>query len=149
MIERYGEEIEFDLFERGADLLDYFRGARPWAQLDRYVRRLPSWSETKRAMADDDELQRYREEHAPKTSARRPPRLTEWTLADELFAALADTTNAICVAVGQSVSPRGKGPKFKPGRRPLTAAERAERRRDRDTIAEIVSIMLPREPGSG
>lgn len=40
-------------------------------------------------------------------------------------------------------SERGKGPKFKPSIRPKTAAERAEARRDRETVEEIRALALP------
>ncbi len=142
MIERYGEQIETDLFERGWDLLDYFRGARPWAQLMRLVNTLPAWSHTGRAMADDDDLQRFRERKFGPTPAAGPRMtLSGWSEFDELLATINDAANSIKVTIAQSVTERGKpAPKFKPHRRPLTAADRAERRRDRDTVNDIVAI---------
>lgn len=145
MIERYGDKIEVDLFEHGWDILDFFRGARPWSQLVRIVDTLPAWTNTGRAMADDDELQRYREQHAPSHGAPRPARLTEWGPFDELIATIVDVGNLIRTAIAQANAPKGKRYPFKPNRRPKTAAQRSEARQEREAVAEIVALVLPRD----
>lgn len=129
------------------NIFDYFEGVRPWAQLVRFVNHLPSYSATGRAMADDDDLAEWREQQmTPAERARgpRPPRITEWTLADELLATMADMTTALRTTLVALQTPKGKqAPKFKPMRRPLTAAERVEKRRELQTVAEIISIARP------
>lgn len=146
MIERYGEAIEVDLFERGGwDLLDFFRGARPWSQLTRIVDTLPAWSRTGRAMADDDELQRYREQRGVSHSRPRPPRITEWSDFDELIATITDVGNLIRTTIAQANAPKGKRYQFKPHRRPKSAAERAAARRERETVEDIVRLVRPRD----
>lgn len=151
MINRYGEEIEADLFDRGWDLLDFFRGARPWGQLMRLVDHMPAWSRTGRAMADDDDLHAYRQRRLVEAGvkARRPPRLTEWTEFDELIQTMQDIGTSIRVTIAQSVTPKGKpAPSFKPGRRPMTAGDRAEKRADRETVQDIIALALPNGPES-
>lgn len=56
-MEKYAEEIECDLQSfRNVDLLDFFRGVRPWAQYYRMVKHLPSEGKFKAAQAADPEL---------------------------------------------------------------------------------------------
>lgn len=149
MIDRYGEAIESDLFDRGWDLLDFFRGTRPWAQLVRLVDNLPAWSRTGRAMVDDDELHEWRERRRAEQglSARPPLRMRDWTEFDELIQTVHDAANAIRITIAQVNTPKGRNaPTFKAGKRPLTAAERHERRKDRQVVADIVAQLLPDGP---
>jgi hypothetical protein len=95
-------------------------------------------------MADDDELQRYREEHTPSHGKPRPARLTEWTALDELISTIVDVGNMIRTTIAQANAPKGKRYTFKPTRRPKTAAQRAEARKERDTVAEIVQMVRPK-----
>lgn len=144
-MDSYGAALEADLFERGWDLLDYFRGVRPWPQLLRLVEHLPPHSHFRRALADDDDLQ-ARIDAQPKPPRRRSgPSLRDWDEHQELRAALADGFALVQQAVGASVTPKGKSPpKFTPVRRPRTAADRAQRRREEAVHAEIVAQVLPK-----
>jgi hypothetical protein len=58
VIDRFGDEIEFDLLERGVCLYDFFTGRRPWAQLERILARLPRHSHYKAAMDNDEDYAR-------------------------------------------------------------------------------------------
>lgn len=131
----------------GWDLLDFFRGKRPWAQLVRIVERLGPWSHTGRAIADDDDLQREREARlGVKAAAKRSgrPRLQDWSETDEILATLRDVAERISVTVVQVNTEKGKSkPRFTPVRRPRTAVDRAELRRDLDTVSEIVAAATP------
>ncbi|ALE77671.1 hypothetical protein WY02_03520 [Pseudonocardia sp. AL041005-10] len=78
-IDLYGEAIESDLADRGIDLLDFFRGARPWTQLARMLPRLPEGSRYRAALLDDEDLARARieaeddeDDDAPSKSDRPP-----------------------------------------------------------------------------
>jgi hypothetical protein len=130
----------------GWDLLDYFRGVRPWAQLQRLVEGFGPWTHTGRAIADDDDLQRDREDRLglAKAGRSRRPRLTEWSETDEILATLRDVAERISKTVVQVNTPKGKSaPKFSPQFRPKSAHERAERRRDLDVVTEIVAAATP------
>ncbi len=110
---------------------------------------LPSHSHYRRAVADDDDLQQEIERHAARSGTevggRRRPSVRDWTEHDELRACLTDVGNLIQQAIGASVTPKGKSPpKFKATRRPLTAADRAQHRREQATHSEIVSQMIPK-----
>jgi len=119
--------------------LDYFRGTRPWAQLLRLVDRLPEHSHYQRALEDDDELHRR---HPPATARR--PSLRSWSADRELLATLHDVASLIQVAIVGVNTPKGKkAPKFKPVRRPETAADRARRRRELEMHADNVRQLLP------
>lgn len=61
-----------------------------------------------------------------------------------MLATITDAANAIRQTVIAAQTPKGKRPpQFKPSPRPLTARERVEQRRDRQTVAEIVAIATP------
>ncbi len=124
------------------DLLDWFRGRHPWPQLLRLLRRLPEHSQYQLAISDCDEL--YADvEPAPKR--RRPP-LQAWSAERELLATLHDVASLIQVAIVAVNTPKGKkAPSFKAVPRPETAADRARRRREQQTHAEIVEMFKPRE----
>jgi hypothetical protein len=134
--------------ERGLNIFDYFEGVRPWGQLVRFVNHLPGYSATGRAMADDDELAAWREQQmTPAQRARgpRPPKVTEWTFGDELLTTMVDMATAIRTTLVALQTPKGRqAPKFKPARRPITAAQRIERRKEQQTVADIVAIARPR-----
>lgn len=133
------------MFDRGWDLLDYFRGVRPWSQLVRLVENLPPYSKYKLALSDDDEIQRWRERRFNgKTPPPRPPSLDSWTVEDEIMGVLHDGFSLLRNTIISVNLPKGKqAPKFKPAKRPVTAAERAERRRDRDIHESIVRKVRP------
>lgn len=71
LINRHGEDIEADFFERGWDLLDWFRGERPWSQLLRFINRLPNHSHYKSAILDDDEVARQTVQSGMKAQNRK------------------------------------------------------------------------------
>lgn len=111
------------------------------------IDRLPAHSHFRRAVADDDDLQRRIDAQAEGTGRRRRsgPALQDWTAHDELIACLTDVGNLVQQAIGASVTPKGKRPpKFTPVRRPRTAADRAKRLREEAVHAEIVSQVLRR-----
>lgn len=108
----------------------------------RLVNRLPAWSNFGRALADDDELHRWREDQRGPKTPEKPRRISDWTDFDELIATITDLGNALRTTIIAANSEKGKGPKFKPLARPKTAAERAEARRDRETVADIIAIAL-------
>lgn len=133
------------MFERGWDLLDFFRGVRPWTQLLRLADNLPPYSKYKLALANDDELQRYRERRFNgKPPPPRPPSLADWTVEDEIMTVLHDGFSMIRYTLVALQTQKGKSPpKFTPARRPMTAAERAERRRDQDAHHDILRKARP------
>jgi hypothetical protein len=134
-----------DLFDRGWDLLDYFRGVRPWTQLLRIADRLPPHSRFKHAVADDDELQRWREDRFKgRVPPARPPRLSEWTVFDDIMTTLNDGFSLLRHTIVSVNAEKGKRPPaWKPTRRPKSAADRAESRRDMDTVMDIRRKVLP------
>jgi hypothetical protein len=128
--------------------LDYFRGIRPWSQLIRLADHLPPYSHYKLALTDDDDLQRYREARyaGQKMPPPRPPTLDSWTETDEIIAVLHDGFGILHHTLIAINTDKGKKPpKFVPARRPRTAAERAESRRDREQLDELRAKLRPKE----
>lgn len=126
--------------------MDYFRGDRPWAQLVRIVQRLGPYTHTGRAIADDDELARRRDEANGGKPGARPgrPNLRSWERFDELTATITDVGNLIRTTLVQVNTQKGQpAPKFKPTKRPQTADDRRERMRDLETVSDIVSMVRP------
>lgn len=76
--------------------------------------------------------------------AERRPRLTEWDPVEELRAELRDLGSRVEAAIANANRPKGRRPyRPKPAARPLTAAQRAERRADYATHLDIVAKVLP------
>jgi hypothetical protein len=145
LLDRYGAALEADLFERTWDLLDFFRGVRPWPQLLRLMDHLPPLSHFRRAVADDDDLARRAELAAlGRPSSRGAPSLAHWTEMDDLIATLTDGFTLVQLAIASANTPKGKSPpKFRPTPRPRSAWQRAQSRRDETVHQEIVAQLLP------
>lgn len=156
MVERinlYGAAIEYDLWDRGYDLLDYFRGTHPggWNHLLRMLARLPTGSHFRAAVADDDELAtRMAEIHGPlhkRKGGGRPP-LTEF---DRHAAYLHKISNQLtylawAVFAAQAGKKRGQPPKGDKG--PETADERVDFRGFLAEHEEVVAQVLKDKGGS-
>jgi hypothetical protein len=129
------------------DLLDWFRQVHPWGKLFRLLDRLPWWSQYKLAIADDDELATLvRETGTPDPdTGTKQPKLSEWNPIREIVVEVRDAASRIEAAVANSARRKGsKAIRPKPAARPLTAAQRVERREDYAAHLSIVEAVLPR-----
>ena len=90
-------------------------------------------------------MQRWREQrYRGKPPPPRPPSLRSWTVHDEILAAIHDLGEVLRTTMIALEMPKGKkapSPKF--AKRPKTAAERADSRRDREMAEGIVRQVLP------
>jgi len=113
----------------GVDLLDYFRGRRPWRQLLRFLAGMPAHSRYMAALADDEATAR-------RVAADRTRRPAPMTMAgyDPMIARL-DTVIDVLVAAHSTGSTPPRMP------RPVTAldrlAARDARSRHRDRVRMI------------
>lgn len=146
LIDRFGPEIEYDLAaELGVDLLEFFRAARPWTQLERFLARLPSHGHYKAALADDDVFARqYLEAHPdPAGAPSRAPTMLGWSPVYGLLVAQLETMRqhiAITVACN---SEDGQVDKPDPLPHPVTAIERAQDALRRNARAARMAVLLP------
>lgn len=136
-VDCYGAEIEADLADRGHDLLDWFRGLRPWTQLARLLARLPEGSRTVAAVLDDEDLaaQRIAEGLERPDGGGRPGLLGETQdrmLLRAVVSALLRIEHAT-YAVHAGKGKAGTPPRPLPG--PETAEDRV-RKRTADTELE-------------
>ncbi|AZS11713.1 tail assembly chaperone [Arthrobacter phage Maja] len=134
-VDRYGDEIEYDLHQMGLDLIDFFRGRHSWRKLSNLVRQLPSSSRTIEAMADDDEMADMMMD-APK-AADTGPRLSEYTPEVARLDVLVDRLSELISATIQVHG--GKAPRIRPAKRPETAFSRAEKRRTEQRISSLIA----------
>lgn len=151
-IDCYGEAIEADLFDRGADLLDWFRGDRPWPQLLRILARLPEGSRYTAALLGDDDLARQRlaetdddpDEDPDRRRSRRPPLVGE-SYDRALRRATVSSLMRVEHAIYAVNAPKGKGGKPP---RPLLGPETAQDRlREQLADAEVEDIFDQVAPG--
>lgn len=127
------------------DLLDWFRQVHPWGKLFRLLDRLPWWSQYKLAIADDDELAELAHEAGATNKKASTPKLAEWNPVREVIVEVRDAATRIEAAVANSVRGKGRNPvRPKPSARPLTAAQRVDRRADYADHLSIVKKVLPR-----
>lgn len=150
----YGPGIEFDLWDRGYALTDYFLGAVPggWDHLFRMITRLPMGSHYRAGLADDDGLAeqilaRYGPEHTRPKSGGRPP-LAEFDRHAAYLHAISNKLGYIGWAVFAAQAGKKKGSPPKGDKGPETAAERAEFRDHMREHEEIVGQVLKRKGGS-
>lgn len=152
MINVYGGGIEYDLWDRGHDLADYFRGHRPWDHLLRMLARLPMGSHYRAAIADDDVLaEQIAAVHGPLHKRRkgsgRPP-LTEFTREISYLHRIDNRLEYLAWAVfaAQAGKKRGSPPKGTKG--PETADERVDFRGFLVEHEEVVGQVLKSKGGS-
>jgi hypothetical protein len=128
--------IEADLHhEYGLDLLDFFRGQYSWRKLENLIRRLPSWSLTTEAMANDDDLAEVMADQPQGPSTG--PRLSEYTPEAARLDVLTDRVGELIGVVMQVAG--GNAPRLRPARRPDTALARAEKRRVDKRMGSLVA----------
>lgn len=131
-IDLYGDDIEADFFDRGTDLLDWFRGRRPWPQLHRLLRRMPEGCRYRAAVLDDDELARERiAAGLVATSSKRPPLLGE-TQDRAYLRALVTAVQRVEFATYAAVVGKKAGQPPRPLLGPETAEDRVK-----DQIADV------------
>ena len=149
----YGAAIEYDLWSRNRDLLDYFRGAVPggWDHLLRMLARLPMGSHFRAAVADDDALaEQVAEIHGPlhkRKGGARPP-LTEFDRQVMYLHKISNQLQYLAWATfaAQAGKKRGSPPKGDKG--PETADERVDFRGFLLEHEEVVGQVLKDKGGS-
>lgn len=149
-IDCYGEAIEADLalggrgYSGGADLLDWFRGLRPWPQLARLLRRLPEGSRYVAAVLDDEDLaaERIAAGIEPPTPRKRPP-LEGETQDRMLLRALVSGIHRVehAVYAAQAGKKAGKPPRPLPG--PDTADDRVRSRVADAELEDLFDRLTP------
>lgn len=150
----YGAAIEFDLWDRGHDLLDYFRGGVPggWDHLTRMLARLPTGSHFRAAVADDDALaEAMVEVHGPlhqRKGNSRPP-LTEWSREVAYLHRIDYRLAYLAWAVFAAQAGKKRGQPPKPDKGPETADERVDFRGFLVEHEQVASQVLKRKGGSG
>ncbi|MGW4769861.1 hypothetical protein ACWEO2_17675 [Nocardia sp. NPDC004278] len=139
LIEQRGEEIEADLFEHGWDLLDYFRGRRPWPQLIRLLRRLPMWSHYQSALLMDPELgARRAQQERDEDAAPQPLSPLHYDLSALLTLRQIDITKELIRVVASVFADTPAAP-LPPEPRPTTAEAQARARADRDQVLDVLT----------
>jgi hypothetical protein len=141
-IDLYGEDIESDLFPW--DLLDYFRGARPWQQLARLLPRLPEGSRYRAALLDDEELAEQRLASDDGTPGRARPPLVGETQDRALLRAIASGLPRLEYAVyAAQAGKKRKGRPPRPLQGPETAEDRIKDRLAQADVEEIFDAATP------
>lgn len=143
-IDLYGEQIEADLSDRGHDLLDWFRGRRPWPQLIRLTDRLPDGSRFRAALADDEDLARERIESGAEPAAARSRPPLEGETQDRMLLRAAVTgllrvEHAVYAA--QAGNKAGRPPPPLPG--PETAEDRLRAAYEMAGVEDIFDQVSP------
>jgi hypothetical protein len=146
LIQRYGDEIEYDLHTRlHLDLGDWFRGLHPWEKLLRLAGQLPRDSRYKAALYDDDDVAAmWATQHGERDDDAPRPELTLEGWTPELGQLVA-MTEAI---MGMhrtliAIHNKGKAPEFKPLPRPKTAWDRRERTANLAVAQQLVTLFSP------
>lgn len=148
-IDCYGGDIEADLAEVfSVDLLDFFRGARPWPQLLRQMARLPAGSRYIAAVLDDEEVAARRleeQEREPRQRRRREQSLVGETTEVAMLREILNGIRAVRWAVVAVQAQKGKaGKPPEPVRGPRTAEDRLKERRALDQARSMMGVLTPR-----
>jgi hypothetical protein len=145
MLDRFGGEIEFDLFSTGGwDVLDFVRGRRPWRQLERILARMPRDSHYRAALDDDDEYAELITKFRSGEESEKTPKVplvgySEVALRlDNLF----DAVNAVRETLMAVYSKKNSKPSPVRAKRPETAMQRAARQKSMTKLQSIEERML-------
>lgn len=152
LVNRYGDELEYDLHARlGLDLDDWFAGRYPWAKLLRLAGQLPRTSHYATALHDDDDaVAEYVAVHGLPEDDDAPaplPPMTEWTPERAQLVALTEAVmsmqRVLVLAHG------GKAGEVRPLPRPRTAWDRAARVQNISTAAGVIAAFSPAAAAAG
>lgn len=151
----YGRDIEYDLWERGYRLTDYFLGEVPggWDHLLLTVLpRLPQGSSFWAALVDDDELAaQIAAQHGPPSKrpkgSGRPP-LRGWTREVAYQHSIDNRLGYLAWAVFAAQAGKKRGNPPRPRKGPETADDRYEHMDFMREHDEVVSQVLKRKGGT-
>lgn len=153
-MDRFGKAIEWDLRELlKVELLDFFRGLRPWTQLRRYLDQLQEIRTSRFVIAqqNDPELamtaaRRRREAAKSTTGGRWRPPAVDFDTAVEIQARILDRLGEVAtlleampVATDKHGKPRKRSKPPKPFPRPETAVEQAEQLLTQEHVSDIIT----------
>lgn len=131
------------MFERGWDLLDFFRGRRPWGQLERILNHLPRYSLYKAAVDDDEEFAELAAQllHGGSQQSSKVPlvRYDEVVVRLDNVYDVLNAINETLIAVNSKRKSAVQHPNRAP--RPETASQRLKARRRRERLDQLVQHM--------
>lgn len=142
------------MFERGWDLLDWFRGTRPWPQLIRFAERLPPHSHYKAAIADDDDyIRQYMASQPPGSDQRQQEQasltMQGYSMQVAALHEIADRVGALYAVTVAVNSKNGKAPDIPEMPRPTTAMQRYKDSSVTRRHEAIVAKVLPHKEKGG
>ncbi|MCA1191613.1 hypothetical protein [Saccharopolyspora sp. 6V] len=135
----------------GWDLLDWFRGSRPWPQLQRLAERLPQDSHYKAALAqDDDRAELLASLVGDEETAPGSPPLEGYSAVAQRLDRIGDLITMLAEIELNRGRRKGAPPtKLDRAPRPETAADRAKAARRERYFAELESALWPDGPPRG
>lgn len=148
MVERYGDEIEYDLRARmGVSFSEMWRQRR-WRELAGFLQRLPGDTRLNEALSQDEE---YMEEALKRRGLNddgpRGPSMAEWSYTNQLLTILVDAVRANTEVTRAAAG--GKGRNVPPMPRPTTVAEKIQNRLRRQEHEGMVAVLLPGRVNAG
>jgi hypothetical protein len=146
LIDRYGDQLEYDLHSRlGLDLQDWFRGRHAWDKLLRLAEQLPRESRYKAELYDDDDVvAEYLLLHGTPGDDQpdAPLTLQDWTPERAQLVSLTEAIMGLHRTL-IAIHNKGKAPDVKPLPRPRTAWDRAQRAENLAVAQGLVAMFSP------
>ncbi|WP_329520503.1 hypothetical protein [Spirillospora sp. NBC_01491] len=128
-------------------MLDLWRGTLSPRTVLNLIDRLPRDSHYVAAMADDDDLADQLAAREDDKTPAPPPPMTDWSADQATLTLIADRLGELLTLTAAANSKK-KPPSYKPLPRPVTAAQRAKRRR-RERKYELVTTALATAAAQG
>lgn len=123
-------------------MYEYIRGERPWAQLHRFLERLPRHSHFHASvMGDDDSVAEMLNRPVSESASFGT---LDWTHERELLTLIVDVLNQLHATIIQVNSDKGKRPAIDPMPRPVTVLNKVETQQNMAAHQERVRKFLPR-----
>lgn len=131
-----------DLWERGDDLHDYFRGRKPWRRLRNIISRLPQMGSHYGASVRNDPDVAAMVAELLADDRKWSPAAADWSLHMELTAQLIDAAGVLATLLADlptAVKKRSRPPRPVP--RPITEVEKARRRAEARLESDLDALI--------
>lgn len=145
MFQRYYSGIEYDLRHHlHVSAGDLWRERR-WRELLGYIDQLPANTHMNRLLTQDEEHMEHLLKNSRGNGTSRPS-MADWGQLEGMVAVLIDAVNANTATQKAIANPKAPKPRIDPYPRPASAAEKVQRKMQKQAHEDMVKVLLRDRP---